>query len=83
MNWKTELQLRDLEPGQRLEMTCKTCGHIHHLTPAVIMASPEREFLYLDEVERETYCKARRCLDQVRMSLIRKDAASGFVGGLA
>ena len=83
MNWKTELQVRDLEPGQRLEMTCKTCGHVHYLTPVEIMASPEREFLYLDEVERETYCKARRCLGSVRMALIRKDSASGFVGGMA
>lgn len=83
MNWKTELQVRDLEPGQRLEMTCKTCGHVHYLTPAQIMCAPEREFLYLDEVERETCCKARRCFGKVRMALIRKDAASGFVGGLA
>ena len=83
MNWKTELQVRDLEPGQRLEMTCKTCGHVHYLTPVEIMASPEREFLYLDEVERETYCKARGCLGNVRMALIRKGSASGFVGGMA
>jgi hypothetical protein len=83
VNWKSELQVRDLEPGQRLEMTCKTCGHVHYLTPIEIMASPEREFLYLDEVERETFCKARRCLGNVRMALIRKDAASGFVGGMA
>ena len=83
MNWKTELQVRDLEPGQRLEMTCKTCGHVHYLTPVDIMASPEREFLYLDEVERETYCKAHRCLGNVRMALIRKTSASGFVGGMA
>ena len=83
MNWKTELQVRDLEPGQRLEMTCKTCGHVHYLSPAQIMSVPEREFLYLDEVERETYCNAKRCLGQVRMMLIRKDAASGLAGGLA
>lgn len=83
MNWKTELQVRDLEPGQRLEMTCKTCGHVHYLTPVEIMASPDRGFLYLDELERETYCKARRCLGNVRMALIRKGSASGFVGGMA
>ena len=83
MNWKTERQVRDLEPGQWLEMTCKTCGHVHYLNPAEIMCAPEREFLYLDEVERETYCKAKRCLGQVRMALIRKDAASGFIGGSA
>lgn len=83
MNWKTELQVRDLEPGQRLEMTCKACGHVHYLTPAQIMSVPEREFLWLDEVEKETVCKARKCHGRVRMALIRKHTASGFVGGLA
>jgi hypothetical protein len=83
MNWKTELQVRDLEQGQRLEMTCKTCGHVHYLIPAQIMCEPEREFLYLDEVERETVCKARKCYGKVRMALVRKGVASGFVGGMA
>ncbi len=83
MNWKSELQVRDLDSDQRLEMTCKVCGHIHYLTPPMIMCAPEREFLYLDEVERETICKARKCYGKVRMAIIRKDVASGFVGGLA
>jgi hypothetical protein len=83
MNWKTELQVRDLEQGQRLEMTCRTCGHVHYLIPVQIMCEPEREFLYLDEVEREAVCKARKCYGKVRMALVRKGVASGFVGGMA
>ena len=83
MNWKAELQVRDLEPGQRLEMTCKECGHVHYLTREQILCAPEREFLWLDEVEKESVCKARGCHGRVRMALIRKRAASGFVGGLA
>jgi hypothetical protein len=83
VNWKSELQVLDLDVDQRLEMTCKTCGHVHYLTPAQIMSAPERQFLYLDEVERETICKSRRCYGKVRMAIIRKDVASGFVGGLA
>ena len=83
MNWKTELQVRDLEPGQRLEMTCKLCGHVHYLTPALIMCSPEREFLYLDEIEAGTVCKARKCRGKVRMAIIRTGNTSGFVGGMA
>ncbi|MDP8996861.1 MAG: hypothetical protein M3O03_07645 [Pseudomonadota bacterium] len=54
MNWKTNLQVRDLEPTQRLEVTCKACGHVHYLTRKQIMLSPDREFLYLDKIERET-----------------------------
>jgi hypothetical protein len=47
------------------------------------MNEPERAFLYLDEVERETICKARKCYGKVRIAIIRKGAASGFVGGMA
>ena len=83
MNWKTNLQVRDLEPGQRLECTCKHCGHVHYLTRSSILQSPEREFLYLDEIERETVCRARGCSGAVRMALVRRGETSGFVGGLA
>lgn len=83
MNRKTNLRVRDLEPTQRLEVTCKVCGHVHYLTCAQIVQSPEREFLYLDEVERETVCRARRCRGPVRIALVRSGETSGFVGGLA
>ena len=83
MNWKTNLQVLDLEPAQRLEVTCKSCGHVHYLTRPQIETSPERGFLYLDEVERETICTARGCRGAVRISIVRKGETSGFVGGMA
>ena len=46
MNWKTNLQVLDLDATQRLEVTCKVCGHVHYLTRQQIIAqSPERAFL--------------------------------------
>jgi len=83
MNWKRNIQARDLEPHERLEITCKTCGHVHYLTRAKICVSPEREFLYLDEIEGETICKARGCGGAVRLAITHNDKTSGFVGGLA
>ena len=83
MNWKANLQVRDLDDDQRLEMTCKVCGHVHYLTKRIITKPPEREFLYLDEVERETICRARGCRGAVRLALVRSGETSGFVGGLA
>ncbi len=83
MNWKRNLQVGDLEAGQRLEMTCISCGHVHYLTPEIVKASPERVFLYLDELEAETVCRARGCRGRVRLALLRKGDTSGFVGGLA
>lgn len=83
MSWKNNLQVRDLDPGQRLEMTCKRCGHVHYLVAAEVMKSPERAFLYLDQVEAETLCRARGCRGSTRMALIRRNDTSAFIGGLA
>ncbi|MGE0290507.1 MAG: hypothetical protein AB7I42_29580 [Bradyrhizobium sp.] len=83
MNWKRNIQVRDLDPGQRLEVTCKSCGHVHYLTREAICSSPEREFLYLDEVERDTVCKARGCRGAVRIAIIGDGPTSAFVGGMA
>jgi len=83
VNWKTNLRVSDLDFNQRLEVTCRICGHVHYLTRQSLTTSPERVQLYLDEVERETVCKARKCRGAVRIALVRNGEASGFVGGLA
>ncbi|MFD1380624.1 hypothetical protein [Fodinicurvata halophila] len=44
--------------------------------------SPEQEFLSIAELEQETPCKARGCRGRVRLSLVRRNDLSGFVGGL-
>lgn len=70
MSWKYEIQVRDLDPDQKLEITCKSCGHVHYVTQKLICNSPEREFLYLDEIEKETVCKARGCRGAVRLAMV-------------
>lgn len=82
-SWKENVQVRDLDPGQKLEITCKSCGHVHYLTRENIFTSDEREFLYLDEIERETICRARGCRGAVRLAMLRSGDTSAFVGGLA
>ncbi|MCM2292904.1 hypothetical protein NAC44_11270 [Allorhizobium sp. BGMRC 0089] len=83
MSWKTNIQVRDLDPDQKLELTCTQCGHVHYLTPEIILRAPERGFLYLDEIERESICRARGCRGAVRLALVRNKDTSAFVGGLA
>ena len=83
MSWKRNIQARDLDVSDRILATCKSCGHIHYVTRASICVSPEREFLYLDEVEAETTCRARGCRGSVRFEMTATEETSGFVGGLA
>lgn len=82
-SWKQNICVGDLADHQKLEARCRKCGHVHYLTRASVCVSPEREFLYIDELERETFCRARGCRGAVRLSMVRLDEMSGFVGGLA
>lgn len=82
-SWKDALQLGDLDPDQRLEMTCTRCRHVHYLTSAMVQAAGGRMTLYLDELERRAKCRARGCNGAVRLALSRNGDTSGFVGGLA
>ena len=84
MNWKTSMQLGDLTPTQRLELTCRACGHVHYLTAEEVIAGRRaRTRLYLDEVERKLRCKARGCGGRVRMAWVRGRDTSAFIGGMA
>lgn len=82
-SWKENVQVRDLDAKDKLEMTCKSCGHVHYLTRAILCSSPEREFLYLDEIEKEAACRARGCRGTVRLAMTPRGDTSAFVGGLA
>lgn len=82
-SWKQNVQVRDLDDKDRLEATCRICGHVHYLTRKLICTSPEREFLYLDEVEAAEICRARGCRGSVRLAMAPRGDTSAFVGGLA
>ena len=82
MNWKRELQLCDLEPDQRLELTCKLCGHVHYRWVRELQAYRELSFVWLDEIERDECCHRRGCKGHVRLVLCHDHSTSGFVGGL-
>ena len=83
MNWKTDLQLRDIEPDQKLEATCKLCGYTYYLQVKELHARPELQFIYIDELEKMSVCRARHCSGQVRLAMIHAGETEGFVGGLA
>ena len=83
MNWKRELQLRDIGRDQRIEATCKRCGHTHYVDTAALIRQPELQFNYMDELERMTVCKARHCGGAVRFAFVHDRETEGFSGCLA
>lgn len=83
MNWKMNLRATDLGDDVKLELTCKRCGAVRFLAPETILARKGGAHLYLDQVEAKARCKQRGCSGLMRMALIRKGEASGFVGGIA
>lgn len=83
MNWKTEIQLIDLGNDQKLEVTCKTCGHSRYESIYLLATKMGMSFDYLDEVERNLPCNKSGCQGPVRIALSTKGETEGFVGGLA
>jgi len=82
MNWKTDIQLIDVA-DQKIEVTCKTCGHSRYENPYLLIKKYGLDFSYMDEVERTLICYRRGCNGDVRISLSSEEETEGFVGGLA
>lgn len=83
MNWKTDLRAADLGDDVRVELTCRKCGAVRFLTREAILSRRKGGQLYLDQVEARARCRQRGCDGAMRMALVRKGEASGFVGGIA
>ena len=83
MSWQSVIQVRDLAVDDRLEMTCRKCGHFRYLVGAALQARAGAGQLYLDEVERRSRCSQRGCGGTMRMAMPPRGEASGFVGGIA
>lgn len=83
MNWKTEIQLVDLGPEQKLESTCERCGHSCYENIHALATKQGMAYDYLDEVERNLICRNPACDGKVRIALSHAGDTEGFVGGLA
>ncbi|MGB7204235.1 MAG: hypothetical protein WBD37_02040 [Anderseniella sp.] len=83
MSWLTDLQLRDLEPEQHIEVTCRKCGLTRYEKPYELLMAEAMQWAYLDEVQDSLRCKGRGCHGGVRIALSSEAETEGFVGGLA
>ena len=83
MTWKHEIQLRDLDAQQSIEVTCRRCGRTYYEQASALLKHGDMEgYLYLNEVEIRLACKHHGCHGPVRITLMDNTETEGFVGGL-
>lgn len=83
MSWKDQLRVEDIEAGDRLELTCRRCGHLRYLIGAELHARRGIERLRLSEVEARARCRQRGCDGAMRLAMPDQGETVGFVGGIA
>lgn len=83
MSWKDRIQVCDLEPDDRLELTCRKCGHLRYLTGTELLARRGVSHLTLAQVELRARCRQRGCQGLMRLAMPHQGETVGFVGGIA
>ena len=83
MSWLSDMSLQDLDERQALEATCLRCLHTWLQSPTQLLLKVDHRNVHLDEVAANLACPRSGCRHVgVRLSLVRKDDTSGFVGGM-
>ena len=83
MSWKHEIQLRDLDGDQSIEVLCRRCNDAYYERVSELRGKAGlTPFSYLDEVERRLACKRWGCAGPVTVGLAGNAETSAFVGGL-
>ncbi len=81
MSWKRELQLRDIDYVERVEITCKMCGLFQPQDPQKLIDHFGLD-MRLDEVEELIKCQKWGCGGDVRLTLPTENKLEGFQGGM-
>ena len=83
MSWLSDMSLKDLDESQALEATCIRCLHTWLQSPTQLLLKVDHRDVHLDEVAAHLACPRSGCRHVgVRLSLVRNDDTSGFVGGM-
>lgn len=83
MTWLEDTALRDLDDTALIEATCMRCLHVWLQSPLQLLLKVVHRDVRLDEVAKNLSCPRRDCRHVgVRLSLIKKEDTSGFVGGM-
>ncbi len=83
MTWLDDTSLRDLDDSVAIEATCIRCLHTWLQSPLQLLLKVAHRDVRMDEVARNLACPRPGCRHVgVRVSLIKNEDTSGFVGGM-
>ena len=83
MTWLEDTSLRDLDDSVVIESTCMRCLHGWLQSPVQLLLKVAHRDVRLDEVAKHLACPKRSCRHVgVRLTLIKNEETSGFVGGM-
>lgn len=83
MSWQEDTALRDLDDGTVIEATCMRCLHVWLQSPLQLLLKVDHRNVYLDEVAKNLPCPRSGCRHVgVRITLVKNQETSGFVGGM-
>ena len=83
MSWLKDTHLRDLDDEVVIEATCLKCMHTWLQSPAQLLLKVDHRDITLDEICTHLACTRFGCAHVgVRLSIVRNEDTSGFVGGL-
>lgn len=83
MSWLEDTALRDLDDNVIIEATCLRCSHVWMQRPVQLLIKVDHRDVRLDEVAQHLACPRPGCRHVgVRLTLIKNQDSSGFVGGM-
>lgn len=83
MTWLEDMSLRDLDDGVVIEATCIRCLHVWLQSPIQLLLKVVHRDVRMDEVAKNLACPKSGCRHVgVRLTLIKNEDTSGFVGGM-
>jgi hypothetical protein len=83
VTWLEDMALRDLDENVIIEATCIRCLHVWLQSPLQLLIKVDHRDVRLDEVAKNLACPRQGCRHVgVRLTLIKNEETSGFVGGM-
>jgi len=83
VTWLEDMALRDLDESVIIEATCMRCLHTWLQSPLQLLIKVDHRDVRLDEVAKNLACPRQGCRHVgVRLTLIKNEETSGFVGGM-